>query len=188
MARSGNPIGGRRDIRLTEEVIQAAALRIIDAEGVEALSMRKLAAALGVNPMSLYHHVPNKAALLAGVTRRTAAVVRRPVDGPWQEQLRALAEDYRALAALHPGLMRYAFTSADFARHESVFWQALCRILGEAGFRPEQVEPVAAVLAGLVGGLLHAEANGALAAHDADACFATAVAILVAGVAAQLER
>ncbi|NBM18647.1 DNA primase, partial [Streptomyces sp. GC420] len=42
----------------------AAALRLIDADGVEALTMRKLATALDANPMSLYHHVPNKDALL----------------------------------------------------------------------------------------------------------------------------
>ena len=45
---------------LTEAGIYAAALRLIDADGVEALTMRKLATAVDANPMSLYHHVPNK--------------------------------------------------------------------------------------------------------------------------------
>lgn len=49
------------------------ALQLIDADGVEALTMRKLAAALDANPMSLYHHVPNKDAVLRGVAHRVGS-------------------------------------------------------------------------------------------------------------------
>ena len=48
---------------LARERIVAAAMKIIDAEGLDALSMRRLGAELGVNPMAAYHYVPNKAAL-----------------------------------------------------------------------------------------------------------------------------
>lgn len=66
----------KRDVPLTEAGIYAAALRLIDADGVEALTMRKLATALDANPMSLYHHVPNKEAVLRGVTRTVGAQFR----------------------------------------------------------------------------------------------------------------
>ena len=48
---------------LARERIVEAAMKIIDAEGLDALSMRRLGAELGVNPMAAYHYVPNKAAL-----------------------------------------------------------------------------------------------------------------------------
>ena len=47
----------KRDVPLTKDGIYAMALQLIDADGVEALTMRKLATALDANPMSLYHHV-----------------------------------------------------------------------------------------------------------------------------------
>src|SRR5512146_2732193 len=49
--------------QLTRERITEAAMRIIDEDGVDALSMRRLGSELGVNPMAAYHYVPNKAAL-----------------------------------------------------------------------------------------------------------------------------
>ena len=66
---------------LTEAGSYAAALRLIDADGVEVLTMRKLATALDANPMSLYHHVPNKDAVLRGVARRSA-----PSSAPWRRR------------------------------------------------------------------------------------------------------
>ena len=52
---------------LTAERIYQAALDLMQETGVEDLSMRKLASALGVDAMSIYHHVENKQALLLGV-------------------------------------------------------------------------------------------------------------------------
>jgi AcrR family transcriptional regulator len=188
----------RRDVRLTEAGIYAAALTLIDTEGVEALSMRKLAAALGVNPMSLYHHVENKAALLAGVTRLVVTDVQSltPSGGTWRDQLRHLARDFRSFAQAHPRLMEYAFTSPGLIQRHGILWLALCRILTEAGLPAEDVEPVGAVLASLVGGLLLSEVNGALrrlvdpATEDVDAAtarsFDIAVDILIAGLEPRL--
>ena len=53
--------------KITRQVVLAAALEIIDAGGAGALSMRRLARALGRDPMILYRHAPDKAALLDGV-------------------------------------------------------------------------------------------------------------------------
>jgi AcrR family transcriptional regulator len=185
-----------RDVRLTRDGILTAALRRIDADGVEALSMRKLAADLGVNPMSLYHHVANKAALLSGVTRLVTARADRVVveGGTWQDRLRRLAGEFRTLSLEHRNLMRYAFTADDVIRRDGPMWRALCRILREAGLPDAQVEPVGAVLASLVGGLLLTEVNGTLrrltgadpAGTGEDAGFDLAVEVLIDGVAARL--
>jgi AcrR family transcriptional regulator len=152
--------------------------------------MRKLAAALGVNPMSLYHHVENKAALLAGVTRMVVADVQlNPVDGTWQERLRRHAYEFRALITAHRDLMRHALAGPDFIQRDGLLWRTLCRILTDAGLPVDEVDAVAAVLAGLVGGLLLTDADGTLfrlSDVDPDAGFALAVDLLVAGVAARV--
>ena len=89
--------------KITREVVLAAALEIIDADGAEALSMRRLARALGRDPMILYRHAPNKAALLDGVAETVLAQLTvDPADPDWAAQLRTVARHYRRLALAHP--------------------------------------------------------------------------------------
>ncbi|MEV6116241.1 TetR/AcrR family transcriptional regulator [Streptomyces sp. NPDC052109] len=154
----------KRDTPLTEAGIYAAALRLIDTGGVETLTMRKLAAALDANPMSLYHHVPNKEALLRGVAAMVGAQFRTVTqeDRPWQERIRQLAEDFRALAHRHPKLMTYSFGQPDFVQPEDPFWLALADVLTSAGVPQQDVSRVAAVICAAVFGVLIAEINGAL--------------------------
>ena len=93
----------RRDGKITREVVLTTALEIIDRDGAEGLSMRRLARALDRDPMILYRHAPNKAALLDGVAETVLAQLRvDPADPDWAGQLRAVARDYRALALAHP--------------------------------------------------------------------------------------
>ena len=89
--------------KITREVVLAAALEIIDRDGVDGLSMRRLARALGRDPMILYRHAPNKAALLDGVAEIVLAQLKvDSADPDWVAQLRSVARDYRALALAHP--------------------------------------------------------------------------------------
>lgn len=91
------------DGRLTRDAVLAAALEIIDGEGVEALTMRRLARALGRDPMTLYRHAPNKAALLDAVAETVLARLEvERADPDWAGQLRAVARGYRRLALAHP--------------------------------------------------------------------------------------
>jgi AcrR family transcriptional regulator len=102
-ARTAGDADGHGDRKITREVVLAAALAIIDRDGAEALSMRGLARALGRDPMILYRHAPNKAALLDGVTETVLAQLHvDPADPDWSAQLRAVARRYRALALAHP--------------------------------------------------------------------------------------
>ena len=89
---------------LTPERICDAAIELIDRDGLDALSMRHLGAALGVEAMSLYRHFPSKNALLEAVVGRLLAELLLPVPGgaPWQDSFRALARGYRALLLRHP--------------------------------------------------------------------------------------
>jgi AcrR family transcriptional regulator len=89
--------------KLTRDMVLAAALEIIDRDGADALSMRRLAAALNRDPMILYRHASNKAAVLDGVAETILAQLDvNPADPDWNAQLRTVARRYRALALAHP--------------------------------------------------------------------------------------
>jgi TetR/AcrR family tetracycline transcriptional repressor len=85
-----------------------AAREIVDGEGVEGLSMRRLADRLGVMPNALYVHFPSKSALLDGLLDSVLADVRTPdaarVD--WQDGLARLFRSTRRVLLSHPGLVR----------------------------------------------------------------------------------
>jgi AcrR family transcriptional regulator len=92
--------------KITRDVVLAAALQIIDADGADGLSMRRLARALGRDPMILYRHAPNKAALLDGVAETVLAQITvDSADPDWAAQLRTIARGYRALALAHPNVV-----------------------------------------------------------------------------------
>ncbi|MFF1897436.1 TetR/AcrR family transcriptional regulator [Streptomyces sp. NPDC058206] len=101
--------------------------------------MRKLATALDANPMSLYHHVPNKDAVLRGVAARVGSQCRegQREDIPWQDRMRQLALDFRALAHRHPKLMECSFARADYVQPEDPFWRGLTDTSGRSIHRPE---------------------------------------------------
>jgi AcrR family transcriptional regulator len=103
---AGRAAGGpdaHKDGKITREVVLAAALEIIDRDGADALSMRRLAAALDRDPMILYRHARNKAALLDGVAEIVLAQLKvDSADPDWAGQLRVVARGYRLLALAHP--------------------------------------------------------------------------------------
>ena len=88
---------------LSRERVVAAGVELADAEGAEALSMRKLAQSLGVEAMSLYHHVANKDELLDGMVDVVFAEVHLPVaEGPWQAEVRARCTSMHEVLLRHP--------------------------------------------------------------------------------------
>jgi AcrR family transcriptional regulator len=96
-----NSVRGRP--ALDRDQVLTAALRLIDAEGLDALSMRRLGQELGRDRMALYRYTPNRAAVLDGVTELVLAQLVIPIDGQdWQAQLRRVAHGYRRLALAHP--------------------------------------------------------------------------------------
>jgi AcrR family transcriptional regulator len=90
---------------LTPVGIVDAALALVDAEGLDALSYRRLAEAIGCEAMSLYHYFPSKGHLLDAVLDRVFGALEIPPPGkPWIERLRQAAWNYRAMALGHPKL------------------------------------------------------------------------------------
>jgi TetR/AcrR family transcriptional regulator, tetracycline repressor protein len=90
---------------LTKERIVEAALRVMDAEGLEAVTMRRIGRELGVEAMSLYNHVEDKDDILSGVTERVmTGFDYPPFTGDWFEDGRAMAREWRRLLGLHPSV------------------------------------------------------------------------------------
>jgi len=99
----GGPGAAGRSSKINRDVVLAAALEIIDRDGADALSMRRLARALDRDPMILYRHAPSKAALLDGVAETVLAQLQvDSADPDWAGQLREVARRFRALALAHP--------------------------------------------------------------------------------------
>jgi AcrR family transcriptional regulator len=82
------------------------ALRLGDEEGLEAVTIRRLAQELGVTPMALYWHFKNKDELLLGIVDHVLADLRadRTAADPWQKQLRAMVEVMVGVMRAHPSL------------------------------------------------------------------------------------
>ena len=96
--------GGLARLRLTQRRIVETALSYVDAHGLDALSMHKLGAALGVTGMSLYSHVADKEALLDGIVARMWEEVELAPgpDDSWQDTVRMLVHSLRQMARRHP--------------------------------------------------------------------------------------
>jgi AcrR family transcriptional regulator len=92
--------------QLTRSMILHTALSIVDRDGVDGLSMRRLSVALGRDPVMLYRHVANKAAVLDGVAEIVLAQLSVDnTDPDWAGQLRTVARDFRELALAHPNVV-----------------------------------------------------------------------------------
>lgn len=91
-------------MQLSRARIISAAVDLIEREGVEAVSMRRIAALLDCGVMSLYNHVPSKAALLDAVAERVISGIEFTAmpGASWEEQVRAQARAFRAIARKYP--------------------------------------------------------------------------------------
>ena len=97
--------------RLSRETVLAKALELVDAEGLDALTMRRLGQELGRDPMSLYRYAENRAALLDGVSELVLDQLPiHPEDPDWKAQLRNIAHDLRMLALEHPNVVHLLVT------------------------------------------------------------------------------
>ena len=88
---------------LTRDLVLEAAMTLADESGLAALTMRRLGTALGVEAMSLYHHVANKEDLLDGLVDRVfAAFTLPPSELDWREALRVRSASAREVLREHP--------------------------------------------------------------------------------------
>jgi AcrR family transcriptional regulator len=123
---------------LSRDRILGAALDIVDREGVEAISMRRLGEALGVEAMSLYNHFASKADILDGIFERVVGdLPTPPATRSWLTAMRSRCHDLRAALRRHPNALtlfatRPAVTPGSLAQVEQTL-----EILHRAGFTAE---------------------------------------------------
>jgi AcrR family transcriptional regulator len=94
---------------LSRERIEIAALQLIERDGLDGFSIRKLAADLGCEAMSVYHHFPSKAHIMDALIDRVVGEIEIPSRSlSWQERLRGFAWEYRAMALRYPRFFQFA--------------------------------------------------------------------------------
>ncbi|WP_330183908.1 TetR/AcrR family transcriptional regulator [Nocardia sp. NBC_01503] len=147
---------------LSREQIVSEALALLDAEGMEALSMRKLGTRLGAGATSLYTHVANKEELMELITDAVFGELTPPVAGPdgWRPAMLAFSHDLRELMLRHPwlssvlGEMGLLYLAPNMLRlNESVL-----SLLEDAGFAPADADLAVTVIFSFVIGLALSEA------------------------------
>ena len=129
--------------RLTRERVVAEALTVIAHDGVQALTMRSLAARLGVVPGALYHHVRNKQQLQDLVLDNVLAEVDLHLDPAlgWTEQLKVLAHRLRQVLEAHPGVAGILKTRDPLGPHSLALAEAFLSPLQTAGFGDREAGP-----------------------------------------------
>ncbi|MCL2467512.1 MAG: TetR/AcrR family transcriptional regulator C-terminal domain-containing protein [Micrococcales bacterium] len=124
---------------LSHDKVLAAAVALCDAEGVAALTMRRLGAALGVEAMSLYHYLPAKEALLDGVVETVFAEIDaavtdvEPADG-WRARIREQFLAARRVMLRHPWMPPLLASRTSVPPNLFFYYDAILRTMVEAGF------------------------------------------------------
>ncbi len=140
-----------------------AALAIADEDGLDGVSMRAVAARVGVSPMALYPYVGSKDALLDGLVGRLLGQLPAPSGPDWRAGLREAAHAIRALARAHPSafvlLLSRPSVTPDAARMVDAVYQALL----EAGVPPAGVPRLERMVSTFVLGFALSEVNGRFA-------------------------
>ncbi len=141
------------DVALTREKIVKAAMEIVDTEGLSALSMRHLGASLGVDPMAIYYHLPNKAALydaiveavMAGSGLENGVARAGAASGPASgselspiEQLRQMAGAYRDALIAHPNALPVIATRPVRTPASLRPVERMLAVISSLGFNPQE--------------------------------------------------
>lgn len=161
--------GGRRERTgpVTAEVVVDAALAVIDAEGLDALTMRRLAHDLGVEPVTIYRQLPNKDAILAGVAEKLWREMAPPdagdqgeaprapagADAPdWRAQVRGMWLALNELMQRHPNAIPLIARGGSYSPSAGEGTAGMLRIFKDAGLTPEEAAELLHILSACVVG------------------------------------
>ena len=196
---------------LTPEAIAAAALAVIDRDGLGALSMRAVATELGMGTMSLYRYVSDREQVERLVVAHILSDVdTTPPDGGWRERVAVLLTRVRAVVVRHPAAVPLTLVHRHTSPQVVAWAESVLVALTEAGFAgTARVAAMRALLAYLIGavhnehlGPLSGPGTAALAAldgfptlaataRDAESArdeFGSGLAIVLDGLAAGLRK
>jgi TetR/AcrR family tetracycline transcriptional repressor len=146
---------------LDRRTILEAAVRFVDSEGLEALSMRKLGSELGVEAMSLYNHVPNKGALLDGMVEVLLGELEIPSESEgWEDRVREAYGAFRRLAHEHPNVFPLLVVRPPDTMDGVWLVEEFLKTLRGAGFDPETALYAFRTLSCFASGYAMAEIRG----------------------------
>lgn len=146
---------------LSRQRILEAAIGYVDREGLEALSMRKLGAELGVEAMSLYNHVPNKDALLDGMVEVLLSRLGIPPENEdWELRVREAYREFRRLAHDHPNVFPLLIVRPPDTMDGVWLVEEFVKTLRGAGFDAETALHAFRALSSYVTGYAMAEIRG----------------------------
>ncbi|GIG57729.1 transcriptional regulator [Longispora fulva] len=163
---------------LSQEAIVAAAFKILDAEGLEAVTMRRIADELDTGPASLYAHVANKDELYALLLDQAAGEVRLPAPDAehWQDRAKDFLRDLNRVLISHKDLGRAALARIPVSPNALASSEALLAILRTGGVPDQDCAWAADILSLYV--VAHAYENGLQQLHgDEDEGMAYVAAI-----------
>ena len=143
---------------LKREQIVSTALGLVDREGLKALSMRRLGAELGVDPMAIYYHIPSKHALLHAIVEAVMAEIDLSVDHreePPEMRVLCAAHAYRDAMLAHVNALPILLTHGPSTEAALRPVELLIGILRDAGLPPAEafsgMNTIAAAVRGFVG-------------------------------------
>ena len=148
---------------LTRERIVRTALAIVDRDGLSALSMRRLGTDLGVDPMAVYYHVPNKQALLDAIVEAVMAEIDLGVDdaaSPAEERILCAARAYRDAMLAHVNALPIVMSRGPATPVAMRPVELLIGILRDAGLPPSQAMAGLNAIAATVRGTIAMVADG----------------------------
>ena len=149
-------------LTLTLDDVVAAGAEMLDAHGVDGLSMRALAARLGTGPATLYWHVHNKDQLLRLVLDETLRPVDPPADGRWQERLAAVLAQARGVLVKRPALVQVLWDAGwDLGPQTLRVAESIIALVAASGMPDEQVPDAYFALVTYVLGFVLAETAAA---------------------------
>jgi TetR/AcrR family transcriptional regulator, tetracycline repressor protein len=132
-------------VTLTPQTVIERALVLADSEGLEAVTIRRLAKELGVTPMALYWHFRSKDELLDGMAARLFEEIDLSVDASarWQDQLRALLGSMLGVLRAHPFSAILLSTRTASSEGSLRATEVVLDILGRGGFSPAEATQIA---------------------------------------------
>ncbi|MFJ8012628.1 TetR/AcrR family transcriptional regulator C-terminal domain-containing protein [Streptomyces sp. NPDC096339] len=140
---------------LTPARLAAAALAVIDRDGLTGLSMRAVAVELGISTMALYRYVQDREELEALVVELVLSAVDStppPPGRPWQERVTELVARLRGAVAAHPAVLPLVLTHRHRSLSVMSWGETLLGVLTEAGIGPEErIIALRALLAYVIG-------------------------------------
>ncbi|MFE4636592.1 TetR/AcrR family transcriptional regulator [Streptomyces sp. NPDC056773] len=124
----------------TPDQLAAAALAVIDRDGLPGLSMRAVATELGISPMALYRYVPGREELEALVVELvlSGADTTPPPPGPWQDRVTVLARRLRDTMGAHPAALPLSLTHRHRSTSGLRWSETVLGVLTEAGIEAEE--------------------------------------------------